>query len=335
MLIQYFSDFGETTRSCRINRCTFFPPLPHHTPVPLHDTDPGFAQLDLPLQPSLPHHIRHMDLLGRRFCEFGRRQHNIMQPDQAALPFPFFLRLLLPFAIRRDDSPRILVIINIIITTTTIIIITPLFPPPSPFFLLLLLPLPTTTHPSPSPNLILLPLPVPLLLNLPHPLSPSPIPLPPLPLHPLHLPLRLRLPFPQPLDPLPFSFTHEPHDRKRVVHAGGEIRHAFAREDFGECGVAAAVTAWMDIIGYCGRAGLVLVVGVSFSFFIGCGWGGAVVEAAGRFVACGGVVHEAGEGSWGVVVFGVNFAFLGGFLLLAGFGYGERVGDGGWWELVR
>lgn len=117
-----------------------------------------------------------------------------------------------------------------------------------------------------------------------------------------------------------------------MVHAGGKIRHAFAREDFGKGGVGA------DIIGRVGSAGcsVFFVVGVSFSFFIG--WGGvvgaAVVEAAGEFLAGGGVVHEAGEGSWGVVVFGVNFAFLGGFLLLAGFGYGERVGDGGWWKFV-
>lgn len=122
-----------------------------------------------------------------------------------------------------------------------------------------------------------------------------------------------------------------------MVHPGGKIRHAFAGEDFGERGVGA------DIFGRVGSAGLVfVVVGASFAFFVGCGGGGgaAVVEAAGRFVACGGVVHEAGEGSWGVIVFNMVIAFLGGFVLLVvvvgfqGFGYREGLGDGGWWEFM-
>lgn len=95
----------------------------------------------------------------------------------------------------------------------------------------------------------------------------------------------------------------------------------------------------MDIFGYDGTL-VFFVLGISFAFF-GCGGSvGAptVVEAAGEFVARRGIVHEAGEGSWGVVVFGIVFAFLGGVLLVMvgfrGFGYKEGLGDGGWWEFV-
>lgn len=59
----------------------------------------------------------------------------------------------------------------------------------------------------------------------------------------------------------------------------------------------------------------------------------AVIEAAGRLLAGGGVGHKAGEGAGGVIL-GGGFA-VGVFGGGEGFGDGEGAREGGWWEVVR